>query len=471
MIRASTSPAQSAATATRVPVQAVALVAICLGYFMTILDATIVNVALPSIGQHLDTDVSGLQWILDSYQLVFAAFLLTGGLLGDRFGSRAVFVAGLTLFTVASALCGLATSLGMLIASRMLQGVGAALAVPASLALIRHTFADERERARAFGIWGAIAGIAAVTGPILGGVLTGLLGWPSIFLVNVPVGLVAIMLTMRTVVPAPAVTGRALDPAGQVTGILGLGLLTFAIIEGASQGWMSPLILGALAICLLATIAFLVVERRHSDAMLPFDLFGDRTFSAGTLVGFLMNFGFYGQLFWMSLYFQQIRAYSPALTGFALLPESGVVAISSFLSGRIASQTGARLPMVVGLATGGIGLLALATIGATTPYPVLAIMLAAAGFGISFAMPAMTVAVTNAAPRERVGIASGVLNASRQVGGTIGVALLGALVGRPTLSMSGLHLASVIAGLAFLVGLVLTLRGIQSAPTAEATMK
>ncbi len=268
------------------------------------------------------------------------------------------------------------------------------------------------------------------------------------------------MLTVRFVRPATGVADRALDLIGQAAGILSLGLFTFAIIEGEPQGWTSPLILGALAICLLATIVFLVVERHHPNAMLPFELFRGRAFSAGTLVGFLMNFGFYGQLFWMSLYFQQMREYSPALTGFALLPESGVVAVSSFLSGRIASQTGARLPMLIGLASGGIGLLTLATIGESTPYPILALVLAAIGFGISFAMPAMTVAVTNAAPREQVGIASGVLNASRQVGGTVGVALLGALVGRPTVSMSGLHIASIIASAAFLAGVVLTWRGI-----------
>jgi DHA2 family methylenomycin A resistance protein-like MFS transporter len=460
MLRTPLALEQHTQPAIRSPAQTIALVAICFGYFMTILDTTIVNVALPSIGQSLGTDTSGLQWVLDSYQLMFAAFLLTGGLLGDRFGSRAVFVAGLALFTTASGLCGLAPSLGMLIASRMLQGVGAALAVPTSLALIRHTFADERARARAFGFWGAIAGIAAVAGPVLGGVLTGQFGWPSIFLVNIPIGLTAIVLAVRFVAPAPGSAERALDLAGQVAGILSLGLLTFAIIEGETRGWTSPLILGALAISLLATIVFLAVERSRPDAMLPFELFRGRTFSAGTLVGFLMNFGFYGQLFWMSLYFQQVRDYTPAQTGFALLPESIVVAVSSFLSGRIASQTGARLPMLVGLTTGGLGLVALATIGESTPYPILAIILAAIGFGISFAMPAMTVAVTNAAPRERVGVASGILNASRQVGGTVGVALLGALVGRPTVSMDGLHLASIIAGAAFLAGAGLTNRWI-----------
>ena len=437
---------------------AVALVAICLVYFMIILDATIVTVALPNMAAELGASVAGLQWVVDGYTLVFAALLLTGGALGDRLGGKGVFVAGLALFTGASALCGLAPTLWLLVAFRVAQGLGAALLAPTSLALLRHTYADPAARARATGVWGGIAGIAAATGPVLGGALVAAMSWRDVFLINVPIGLLGIALTVRFVARAPRQARRGLDPAAQAAGIVALGLLTFACIEGGARGWRSPLILGALGGSVLATVAFVAVERRGTSPMLPLGLFSRPAVAAPTVVGLLINFGFYGQLFVINLFFQQVRGYSALTTGLALLPEAGVVALSSFVSGRVAGRVGPRAPMVIGLAAGGAGLLALVLVGTATAYPVVGVILLAVGFGMSFTMPAMTAAVMEAAPPERAGIASAMLNAARQMGGVLGVALLGALVSRHSGFLPGMHAAMAIAGVAFLAGCALTLR-------------
>lgn len=442
-------------------VKTVALVAICLGYFMVILDTTIVNVALPNIQQELGATVTGLQWVVDGYNLVFASFLLTAGALGDRLGSKGVFLAGLALFTIASALCGAAPTLGILQTARVIQGGGAALLVPASLALLNSTFSDQRERARAIGIWGGIAGLAAVTGPVLGGFLVNALSWRSIFFVNVPVGALGFLLTFRFVSAPPRLRQRGLDLAAQVAGIIGLVALAFALIEGGPWGWSSWPVLGALGVFVLAAVAFLLIERHTQSPMLPLGLFATPTFSAANVVGLLLNFGFYGQLFFINLFFQQVRGYSPSVTGLALLPESGVVAISSFLAGRMTGHVGPRLPMGIGLAVGCAGLLTMALVGATTPYLVICVMLIATGFGTSFTMPAMTTAVIASAPKERSGIAAAVLNASRQVGSVLGVALLGSLVSRHSTFVPGMHVASLIAGGAFLIGCILSLRYVQ----------
>lgn len=437
-------------------VRSVIVTAICLGYFMVILDTTVVNVALPNIGQQLGATITELQWVVDGYSLVFASFLLTAGALGDRLGSKQVFLAALALFTIASALCGAAPTLWILQIVRVVQGVGAALLVPASLALLSHSFSNPMERARAIGIWGGIGGIAAAAGPVLGGFLINALSWRSVFFINVPVGLLGFLLTLRFVSPTPRLPQRGLDLAGQGAGIVALGLLAFAFIEGGSWGWTSLPILGAGGGFVLAAGIFLLVERHTSSPMLPLKLFISPTFSAATAVGLLLNFGFYGQLFFISLFFQQVRGYSPLVTGLALLPEMGVIALSSALSGRAAGHLGPRIPMMIGLVLGGIGFLAMILVDATTSYLLLCAMLVAIGFGTAFTMPAMTAAVIESAPKARSGIAAAVLNASRQVGGVLGVALLGSLVSRRSSFVPGMHVALGIAGAAFLVGFVLS---------------
>jgi DHA2 family methylenomycin A resistance protein-like MFS transporter len=424
------------------------LIGICLGYFMVILDATAVNVALPDLGRELEGDVAGLQWVVDAYTLVFAALLLSGGALGDRLGSRRVFLAGLGLFTVASAACAAAPTVGFLVGARVAQGIGAALLVPSSLAVLRATYADAAERARAVGVWAAVAGIAAAAGPIIGGLLVTSVSWRAVFVLNVPVGAVALLLAARCVAPDGARRGGGFDPAGQVAGILALACLTFGLIEGGDAGWGSAVPLLALALSVVAFAVFLAIERRAAAPMLPLELFRSRVFSASAFVGAAINFGFYGQLFVISLYFQQVRGYSALATGLAMLPEGLFVSVASAFAGRLTARVGPRVPMLIGLTTGGLGLVGLVVAGPDTPYPVLIAPLAAAGFGIAVTMPAATAAIIEAAPAHHAGIAAGVLNASRQAGGTLGVAVLGTLIAGASF-IGGLQAAMAVAGGAF----------------------
>jgi DHA2 family methylenomycin A resistance protein-like MFS transporter len=446
-------------------VMSVSLLAVCLGYFMVILDTTIVNVALPALRVDLRASVAGLEWVVDSYLLMLAALLLTGGVLADRAGARRVFQVGLAVFVLASVGCGLAPNVGVLVAARLLQGVGAALSVPSSLALLRAAFPDAADRARAIGVWGGIAGLAAASGPILGGLLVTAATWRLVFFVNVPIGLIAIVLTARCV-PAPAPQPRVLDLAAQLAGVLALAALTLALIEGGDSGF-GVVVVGAVVVFVVATAGFIVVEQRVAEPMLPLSLFRDPTFAGGSMVGLLINLGFYGELFVINLYFQQVVGYSALVAGLALLPQMGVVAAGSALSGRFTVRVGGpRRTMIIGLLVGGAGLLGLIAVGQGTPYGLVVVPLIAVGFGMSFTMPAATTAVIEGAPADRSGLASGVINAARQVGGVIGVAVLGALISGSHGSgfIAGLRVALAIAGAAFLAGAVVTAVAVRQAP-------
>nr|HET6904782.1 MFS transporter [Ktedonobacteraceae bacterium] len=433
------------------------LIAICLGYFMVILDSTVVTVALPTIQHELGATVSDLQWVVDGYTLVFVCLLLTAGALGDRLGNKQIFLVGLVLFTGASTACGLAPTMWVLQVARVVQGIGAALQVPASLALLNHTFSDSHERDRAIGLWGGIAGVAAAAGPIIGGLLVTTLSWRSVFFLNIPVGIAAFLLTLRFVPRVAGQQQRGLDLGAQAAAIIALALLTLAFIQGSAWGWTSFPILGSLVGFVVVAVIFLLIERHAASPMLPPTLFRSRTFSAANTVGLLLNFGFYGELFLMALFFQNIRGYSALITGLALLPQMGMAAFSSTLSGRVTGRTGPRLPMLIGLLIGSAGFLLMVLVNATTSYLFLILMLMAIGFGMAFTMPAMTTAVVSSVPKERSGIAAGVVNASRQVGGTLSVAVLGSLVSQSATFIPGMHIALVLAGEAFLLGFLLTL--------------
>jgi MFS transporter, DHA2 family, methylenomycin A resistance protein len=439
------------------------LLAICLGYFMVILDATIVNVALPSIGRQLGGGVSALQWVVDAYTVVFAGLLLSAGSLGDLLGARRVFDAGLALFTAASAACALAPSVAVLIAARAVQGLGAALLVPSSLALLRAAYSDAASRARAVGAWGAIAGVGAASGPILGGVLVGLVSWRAVFVVNVPVGIFALMLGARHLPAAGEAQGRNFDLVGQVLAIASLTLLTVGLIEGGAAGWGSPVTVASLIAFAPLVVAFVIVEARSRAPMLPLALFRNRTFSGASLVGLAINLGFYGQLFAFSLYFQQARGFSALVTGLALLPEGVFVALSSALSGRLTGRTGPRVPMLIGLLCGSAGFAGLIIAGRSTSYWLLVVPLIAAGFGMAFTMPAATAAIIESAPARRAGIASGVLNSARQAGGAVGVALLGTLLASGAF-VPGLHAAMAVSAGAFLLAALVTAAMVQRPP-------
>jgi MFS transporter, DHA2 family, methylenomycin A resistance protein len=441
--------------------QSLALVVICIGYFLVIVDTTAVNVALPSIGRSLSGGVAGLQWVVDGYTLSFAGLLLTGGALAERLGARRVFVAGLVLFAAASAACGLAPGLAALVAARLVQGAGAALLVPSSLVLLQAAYPTREGRAKAFGAWGAIAGIGAASGPVVGGLLVTAWSWRGVFFLNLPFALAAIALTTRAVPPADP-RQRSVDLAGQLLGVAGLGLLTWSLVEAGQAGWTAPRVLTGFCLSAAAWAGFAWTECRRADPMLPPRLFARPSFRAGSAVGLLINLGFYGQLFLMSLYLQDVRGYSALTAGLALLPEAGLLVVASAASGRIMARTGPRLPMLTGLVLGGAGLLGLIVATAGTPYPFMIVPMATSGFGMAMTMPAATAAVIEAAPPDRGGIASGVVNAARQAGGVLGVALLGSLVGGRADFIPGLHAGLAVAAGAFFTGAVVTFLGVRS---------
>src|SRR6266702_6241032 len=380
-----TPPSQQTRRQTTIP-----LLALCLGYFMTILDVTIVNVALVDIKEHLSANVTGLQWIVDGYALVFASLLLTGGALGDRRGSRTVFLAGLALFTLASALCSLAPSLLVLQIARAFQGLGAALLVPNSLALLPTIFPDAKKRAQAIGIWAAVASIGATSGPLLGGVLVNAFGWRSIFLINLPIGILGFLLTARSIAPSTPQGGRSLDLPGQGASILALGMLTFALIEGNSLGSTSPLIIAAYTASILFFLLLLWREKTTSHPMLPLGLFQERTFSATNVVAMCQTFTFTGFLFVMSLFLQQVKHYSPFLTGVALLPSFVCALLATSLSGAFMPRLGAKRIMAIGLLLSALGCFGMVMIDTHTSYLLLACLLAVLGFGLASVLPAIT---------------------------------------------------------------------------------
>jgi MFS transporter, DHA2 family, methylenomycin A resistance protein len=427
---------------------------------MVIVDATIVNVALPAIGRELGGSTSDLQWIVDAYTVAFAGLLLSAGSLGDRIGARRVFDAGLLLFTITSAICAAAPTIEVLVIARLAQGVGAAMLVPSSLALLRASYTDRSARAKAVGAWGAVAGIGAASGPVIGGLLVSLIGWRAVFVVNVPVGIMALVLAARVLPRARAQTDRGFDPPGQLLGIAALALLTLGLIEGGNSGWSAPLSLGPLIAFVPVVVSFILTESRVRKPMLPLALFRNRTFSGASFVGMAINLGFYGQLFAMTLYFQQVRGFTALQTGLALLPEGLFVAVASAVSGRMMSRTGPKPPMLAGLSLGALGFAGLIAAGQSTDYLLLVPALIAAGFGMALTMPAATAAVIEAAPAERAGIASGVLNAGRQAGGAIGVALLGTLISAGAF-VTGMHLAMAVSAGAFALAAVVALATVE----------
>ena len=431
------------------------LLALCLGYFMTILDVTIVNVALVDIKEHLSANVTGLQWIVDGYALVFASLLLTGGALGDRRGSRTIFLVGFALFTLTSTLCSLAPTLLVLQIARAFQGLGAALLVPNSLALLNTIYTDARQRTQAIGIWAAVASIGALSGPLLGGFLVNAFGWRSIFLINLPIGILGFLLTLHSIAPSMPQGGRSLDLPGQGASILTLGMVTFALIEGNSLGNISPLILSAYAGSILFFLILLWREKTTSHPMLPLKLFQERTFSATNVVALCQTFTFTGFIFVISLFLQEVQHYPPLLGGLALLPSFGCALLASSLSGTLMARIGAKRVMVMGLILSALACFGMVLVTTQTSYGLLACIIAVLGGGLALILPSMTEAVLSHVPGTQSGIASGMLNVSRQVGGVIGVAILGTLVGNPQTFIPGMHLSFVVAGGVLLFALVL----------------
>jgi MFS transporter, DHA2 family, methylenomycin A resistance protein len=435
--------------------RALGLTAISLGFLMITLDATIVNVALGPIGADLGGALSTAQWIVNGYTLAFAALLLSAGALADRVGLRTGFLVGLAVFGLGSAACACGTSLTTLIVARVLQGAGAAALMPCSLALIAHMFPEPRDRRRALGIWGGVSGIGLAAGPVLGGVLTAALGWRAIFLVNVPIAAAAAELLRRHVEETPQHRHR-LDVPGQILATVALAALTGGFIIAGSQGWAGTATLALLGAGIASAAGFALVERAVEHPMVDPVLFRERTFSIAVALGVIFNFGLYGSIFCLAIDLHRAHGLDALETGLALLPMTVVTGAMAFLSGRLVSRIGEWTPIVVGLTAGAAGALLIslaATAGVTT------LIVSSAPVGVTaLAMPAMTAVAMSHVPRDRVGLASGVFNASRQTGGALGVAVLGALLAGASGYVS-LHAAFLAAAGVYVGGIALALTG------------
>jgi DHA2 family methylenomycin A resistance protein-like MFS transporter len=409
-----------------------------LGFAVVTLDTQVVNVALPDINRNLGGSLSGLQWVVTGYTLMFSALLLFAGTLADRIGARRAYAIGMVIFVVASAACGLAPGLGWLVAARVVQGIGAALVTPTSLALIRAAYLDRTARARAIAYWAMGGSIAAAAGPVLGGALTQL-DWRLIFFLNLPVGLVAVLVLHRTTdSPRNAVP---FDWTGQVSAVPALGALTYAVIEGGELGYGSARILVAFAVAVAAAVVFVTAQARGRHPMVPLDLFSSRVVSVSLTVGFLNMAAFYGVVFLQSLYFQQLRGASPLVTGLLFLPMTGLVAVLSPVSARTAKRFGPAVPVVGGQVAMAAGLIGLVLLPADAPLLLVAAVMVLVGVGGSFTVPPTTALILDSVPHHRAGTASGVFNTFRQMGGSLGVAAFGAVVAGQASFLAGLHVS------------------------------
>lgn len=410
-----------------------ALAAVSLANFMAYLDNNVTNVALPTIERSLHLSVSGLEWIVSSYVLALASLLLAGGRLADVFGRRRVFLIGVAVFTVASLASGLAGSGAVLITARAIQGIGAALALPASLAILLHAFTEVRERTTALGLWGAVGALALALGPVIGGLVSQHIHWGWIFLINVPVGAVTLAIGLPAIAKSREGTEvtariRRLDIPGLLTSTLMLTALTYALIEGQNMGWTSAAIVAAFTVAAVGALSFLILEARAANPMVPLPIFRSRSFSGGIGTMMIWGFGILGIYFFTSLYLQGILGFSPTKAGLSFVPMALCVAVFSALAPRVVAVLSGYRAVALGMAlmTAGLALFARLGMGATFGSLMPGFILFGAGAGL------MNVPLTNSimesAPPERSGIASALLNASREVAGLLGVTVIGAIL-------------------------------------------
>ncbi|MEX3959349.1 MFS transporter [Trinickia sp. EG282A] len=436
------------ATARFTPTNARILATVSIAFVVTQLDVTIVNIALPSIGNQLHAPVASLQWIVDAYTLAFAVLMLSAGVLGDRYGARRLFSAGLALFALASLACGLAPNAPALVAARAVQGAAAAAMLPNSLALLNRSCGHHPHlRARAVGLWTASGAVSIAAGPVLGGLLIAAFGWRSIFLVNLPICALGLLATFAWVPNEREETSRrrtsgtvGIDVPGQCAAIVALTAFTGAVIESQPLGGGSPWIVGALAAAMLACIVFVVIEMRSKAPMVPLSLLRDATISAAVVFGVCVNLAYYGTVFVLSLYLQRAHGETPLTAGLAFLPLTGGFLVSNVVSGWVVARRGPRFPMMLGAAIGALGYGLLHTARADSSYAALVVPFLLIPGGMGLAVPAMTTAILASVEPHRAGTASAVLNTARQAGGAVGVAAFGALA-------SGTGTQAVVTGL------------------------
>ena len=399
-----------------------------LGVALVSLDVSVVNVAAQSVSEDLGVGIGDLQWVLTVYTLAYAVCLLSAGAFGDRIGPRATFMLGFAIFTVASLACGVAPSYPFLLAARLCQGVGAALLVPSAMAIIRLAYNDPGARASAIGLWAGAGSLALAAGPVMGGALIATLGWRSIFLINLPVGVLGLRLTARHAPRAHGTARRPLDITGQLLGAATLACLTGGVSQGGEHGWTDPIALGGVTVAAVLGVALLAYEAGTAHPVMPPSLFADRDFSVATYVGFVINFAFYGLIFVFSLFFQTVQGRSALETGLAFGSMTGVIGVVNVLAGRLSGRYGARRTMATGLAVAVVGYGLTTTMDrASSIFSVVPAFLLV-GCGVALTVPSLMAAALAGIAPERVGIGTGVLNAARQVGGALGVALFASFI-------------------------------------------
>ncbi len=404
------------------------LLAVALATFMTYLDNNIVNVAMPAIERDLHLTISGLEWVVSAYILVFASLLLAGGRLADVFGRKRLFTIGLGIFTVASLTAGLAGTAAELVTSRAVQGLGAALVTPTTLAIISATFTDTRQRAAAVGIWSGVGALALAVGPLLGGLLSQHASWQWIFFINVPIGVATLVLGWRVIAESKIESGpRRLDVPGVLTSAVALLALTYGLIEGQSHGWTSLFILSCFAVALVLGITFVAVELRSRQPMVALALFRERVFSGGLVALMMWAFGLFGIYFFTSLYLQNVLGFSPTKAGLAFLPMALLMAAGAVVSERVTHRIGAARVVGFAMTLMAAGIASVSLLSADATFVDLMPGFAVIGIGGGLTVP-LTAAVLDAMPREEAGVASGIFNAAREISGLLGITVIGAIL-------------------------------------------
>jgi EmrB/QacA subfamily drug resistance transporter len=446
----------------------VILFTMCLGVFIAQLDSQVVNLAVKQIGTDLNAGISQLQWVLDSYNLFYATLLLTGGTLGDLYGRVRIFAGGIGLIVLGSIVCALAHSGAVLIAGRALTGIGAALEVPTSLAILTVTYSDAKERAGAIGVWAGCNGLALAVGPTAGGLLVDAAGWRSIFALVVPVSALAMALALRSVPESRDAEGRRLDPVGQALVIVALAALSFVVIEGPHWGFTSAATLALAAVSAVSGALFLHWENGRAGAMVPLDVFRNAAFSAALAVAGMMTFGMYAMLFLTPLYLQALGGFSAFTVGLQLLPLSVTFVVVSHYSGALAKRFGARGVMTGGMGAMGAGLLLLTLISPTPDMVLIATALLIIGLGLGLNTGPVNAVAVASLPPARSGTASGLVNTSRMIGATLGIAALGALyavhagANSPQSMVDGLRLAYLGGAVVEIAGALIALAFVRS---------
>jgi EmrB/QacA subfamily drug resistance transporter len=444
-----------------------ALVLLASAQFVVVLDASIVNVALPSIGEDLRFSQENLAWVVNAYVLAFGGFLLLGGRMADLLGRRRVFIGGLLLFSAASFAGGLAESEGTLIAARAVQGLGAAILSPAALSIVTTTFSEGAERNRALGVWGAVAGSGGAAGVLLGGVLTDGLGWEWVLWVNVPIGIAAAIAAPVLLTESRAASAsRSFDALGAITVTAGLSVLVYALVDAVDAGWGSAQTLGLIAVSLVLLAAFVAIESRAEHPLVPFRIFRSRTVTGANVSGLLIGASLFSMFFFVSLYMQQVLDYEPLEAGLAYLPLAVTIIVSAGIASQLATHVGVKPVLLAGLVLVALGLVWFSRVSVDGSYVgdvLFPSLVAAVGLGFSF-VP-VTIAAVAGVSESDSGLASGLINTSQQVGGALGLAVLATVANSTTNGFAGDRLSGLNAGFqdAFLVGAGIALLGVVAA--------